>query len=109
MPDAADVATDLAGADVVVGRAGRNLVSEFVALRKRGVVVPINGRVSHQRSGGRGREAVRANPNLRVARLSEGYDAFEQTLRELNRGREARELGAWKRGSGFSAAPVAAG
>ncbi len=85
VPDAADVATDLAGADVVVGRAGRNLVSEFVALRKRGVVVPINGtafRTSGQEAAAE--EAVRANPNLRVARLSEGYDAFEQTLRELN-------------------------
>lgn len=81
--DAADVALDLAAADVVVGRAGRNLVSEFVALKKRGVVVPIGGtafRTSGQEAAAE--EAVRANPNLRLARLADGYDAFEQTLRE---------------------------
>lgn len=84
VPDAADVATDLAGADVVVGRAGRNLVSEFVALKKRGVVVPIGGtafRTSGQEAAAE--EAVRANPNLRLTRLTDGYEAFEQTLRAL--------------------------
>lgn len=82
--DAADNAVDLAGAELVVGRAGRNLVSEFVALKKRGVVVPIGGtafRTSGQEAAAR--EAVRANPNLRLARLSDGYDAFEAAVREL--------------------------
>ncbi len=103
--DAAENADALADAELVVGRAGRNLVSEFVALGKRGVIVPVAGpafRTSGQVVAAQ--EAARANPNLRIVRLEQGFEAFE---RELAAARSTPALSvAWRPGNDEALAAV---
>ena len=72
-----DNGRQLAKADFVVGRSGRNLMSEFVVLGKRGLVVPCSG--SKYRASGQltaAKEACLLNPNLHLAELDNGYSAF---------------------------------
>lgn len=80
--DPIDNSTDIIQADLVIGRAGRNLLSELIALGKRGIVVPVNA--EKFRAGNQlqtAEMAVNLNPNLHLALVQEGYDAFRDTLR----------------------------
>ena len=76
-----DIAEVLSQADLVVGRSGRNLMSELVTLGKRGLAVPCQG-PKHRASGQMkaALEAVGLNANLRLAELADGYQAFRDQL-----------------------------
>ncbi|MBL1179158.1 glycosyltransferase, partial [Pantanalinema sp. GBBB05] len=80
--DPVDNSTDIIQADLVIGRAGRNLLSELIALGKRGIVVPVSA--EKFRAGNQlqtAEMAVKLNPNLHLALVQDGYDAFRDTLR----------------------------
>lgn len=81
-----DITETLIKADLVVGRSGRNLMSELVALGKRGLAVPCQG-PKHRASGQMkaALEAVELNPNLRLAELADGYEAFRDKLEKRHR------------------------
>lgn len=79
--DPIDNSTDVIQADLVIGRAGRNLLSELIALGKKGVVVPVNA--EKFRAGNQlqtAELAVQLNPNLHLALVQDGYNAFRDTL-----------------------------
>lgn len=79
-----DNTSDLVQADVIVGRAGRNLVSEILALGTRSLIVPVPAepyRTSDQHATAG--SAAHVSEVLRTTRLADGYDAFVAALHEL--------------------------
>lgn len=79
-----DNSSDIIQADVVIGRAGRNLLSEFITLGKKGIVIPVYA--EKFRAGNQRRTAERAiqlNPNLNLVLLEDGYDNFQRNFRTI--------------------------
>lgn len=79
--DPRDNSADIIRADVVVGRAGRNLLSELITLGKKGIVIPVGA--EKFRGGNQMRtaqQAIQLNPNLQLALLEEGYNFFRECL-----------------------------
>jgi UDP-N-acetylglucosamine:LPS N-acetylglucosamine transferase len=79
-----DNSHDIIQADIVIGRAGRNLLSELIALGKKGIIVPVYA--EKFRGGNQIRTAQRAlelNPNFNISLLDDGYDSFQESLERL--------------------------
>lgn len=76
-----DNTDSLIQATVVVGRAGRNLISELIVLNKKAIIVPIGA--EKFRGGTQIKTAERAiemSRNLVMTSLAEGYDKFQEAL-----------------------------
>lgn len=79
-----DNSRDIIQADIVIGRAGRNLLSELIALGKKGIIVPVYA--EKFRGGNQIRTAQRAlelNSNFNISLLDDGYEIFQESLKRL--------------------------
>jgi len=79
-----DNSHDIIQADIIIGRAGRNLLSELIALGKKGIIVPVYA--EKFRGGNQIRTAQRAlelNPNFNISLLDNGYESFLESLKQL--------------------------